>query len=127
MFVIKNTFEKIGGDAMLENLLGVDNPEGLFTDPRILNVDFHRSPDRSYGETFWWWESRETYDQWYAEWETIYTEFKRALATYYADVGIVHHEIFPETEDQDWTDPKYHTDPRINYLTDQITYEQIFE
>ena len=127
MYVIKNTFEKLDSDAMLENLLGVDNPEGLFTDDRILNVDFYRAPDRSYGETFWMWESKETYDQWYAEWKDVYEQFQKDLAVYHAEAGIKHVEIFPDTEDQDWTDPKYHTDSRIDYQSDLITYEQIFE
>jgi hypothetical protein len=127
MYIIKNTFERLDGDPMLENLLGVDNPEGLFTDVRILKVDFYRSPDRSYGETFWQWESKETYDQWYAEWKDIYEQFKKDLAAYHAEAGLQHLEIFPDTEDQDWADPKYHTDSRINYQTDLITYEKIFE
>lgn len=127
MYVIKNTFEKSDGDVMLENLLGVENPEGLFTDTRILNVDFYRNNDRSYGETFWWWESKNSYDEWYAQWKDIYEQFKSDLAEYHSSVGITHSEIFPETEDQDWSDPKYHTDSRIDYLTQQIAYEQIFE
>jgi hypothetical protein len=93
----------------------------------VSSVNFYRSSDRSYGETFWAWESKEIYDQWYAEWKDVYEQFKKDLAEYHASVNITHAEIFPDAEDQDWADPKYHTDTRINYQTDQLTYEQIFE
>lgn len=125
-YIVKNTYEKPGADVLLEHTLGpLETLNEIFADPRVLNIEWFRSDDRSYGESYMTWESKQSYDEWHAEYQTQHTQGQQQMEQYMQQMGIEFHRIYPDHEDQDWADNQY-LDPRIS-IHHLITYDQIFE
>lgn len=128
MYVVKNTYEKADGDVLLEHMLGpIENGNVIFADPRVLDIHYYRSPDRSYAESYIIWESQESYDSWNQDYEQQHLELQQQMDSYNQQMGISFQRIYPQQDGWDWAvDNNDNNDPRITPET-RITFPQIFE
>jgi hypothetical protein len=122
MYVVKQTYEKPGADVLLEHYLGpIELGSTIFADPRVLDILYYRSEDKSYAQIYIVWESKESYDSWHKDHETEHLELQRAMEEYMQTMGIEFHRLYPPEDDYAWASD----DPRI--LEEQrISYDQIF-
>lgn len=125
MYVVKNTYEKANADVLLEHMLGpIENGNAIFADPRVQEIQYYRSEDRSYAETYVMFESQESYNAWHQEHEQQHLALQEQMENYMQQMGITFQRLFPPGNGWNWAD--HHSEPRISPES-KITFEQIFE
>ena len=97
----------------------------IFKDPRVLSINWFRSNDRTYGQSYIAWESGESYNAWAEDHKELHEQGKQEIEAYMQAMGITFQRLYPPTEGCDWSDPEF-SHPLLNE-TNQISWEQIFE
>ena len=121
----RNIWQKTGADVLLEVYLGPIAVMGsIFSDPRVIGYELYRSPDRSYAELFFVWQSKQKYDEWNAFHGHIHIPGQITCDKYFEDMNLNFERIYPESDYQERNDPKFK--PYSGQL-DRITYEDIFK
>ena len=124
-YACKNIWQKTGADVLLEVYLGPIAVMGsIFSDPRVIGYELYRSPDRSYAELFFVWQSKQKYDEWNAFHGHVHIPGQITCDKYFEDMNLNFERIYPESDYQERNDPKFK--PYSGQL-DRITYEDIFK
>ena len=126
MYVVKNTYEKTDADVLLEYSLGPgETLSEIFKDPRVVAIDWFRSTDRTYGQSYIVWESEETYNAWAEDHNEAHEQGKQEIEAYMQAMGITFQRLYPPYKDCDWKEEEF-SHPKVT-LEHQISWEQIFE
>lgn len=124
-YACKNIWQKPGADVLLEVYLGPIAAMGsIFSDPRVIGYELYRSPDRSYAELFFVWQSKQKYDEWNEFHGHIHIPGQIVNDKYFGDMNLNFERIYPESDYQERNDPKFK--PYSGQL-DRISYEDIFK
>jgi hypothetical protein len=126
VWTVKYAYEHWNEDVLLLLHLGVsESVVNIVQDPRIINKLYLRSDDRTYAEIFVSWDSKKSYDEWYA----AYPEFSMHTAEvqrYMESFGISRARYDPPHEDYSWdTHPSVRPD-RMQFPKNVITHADIF-
>lgn len=99
-FIVKNILEKPQADVLLEHYLGpLGNVFDIFSDSKVLSVQYQRSDDKSYAEILMFWESEKTYHEWDKLYEIDHKEGKSRMEQYHKDMNIRFETHYPPYTD----------------------------
>lgn len=95
-YIVKNILEKPGADVLLEHYLGpIGDLFDIFSDDKLISVEFYRNHDRSYGEIIMSWESEKMYQDWDTLYEVIHREGRKRMEQYWLDMNIQYRTFYP--------------------------------
>jgi hypothetical protein len=123
---VKYAYEHWNEDVLL--LLHLGLPESqvkTFEDPRIIGKVYLRSQDRTYAEIFLLWESKKSYDEWYAD----YLDFlgiSAEVQQYMESFGVNRSFYEPEGEDYNWSFHASSRPDKVQFPQNVIVHQDIF-
>lgn len=123
-WTVRYVFKKLGGDPLFEYFSNMthSNSQG-FKSEALISIGIWRNLDRSIGQIFLNYQSKEIFDQWLLE-NNQEHEFIRLTSNNFArERGITILRQLPDSENQNWSDPQYLIDGVLGY--DRVTMEQI--
>jgi hypothetical protein len=95
-YTVKTILEKIDADVLLEHYLGpLGDLLDIFTDSKVIAVEYYRNDNRNYGEIIMSWESEKTYQDWDKSYELIHREGKTRMEQYWLDMNIQYRIFYP--------------------------------
>jgi hypothetical protein len=123
-WTIRNVFKKPGGDPLYEFFTTYPYTEKeLLKDPSIIDFGIWRNIDRSIGIIFQTWENEESFQNWKLTHNIEISSTKPEVVAWTAETGITILRQIPDSENQNWGDPKYIIEGTLGYH--RVTIEQI--
>ena len=123
-WTVRYVFKKLGGDPLFEYFSNMthSNSQG-FKSEALISIGIWRNLDRSIGQIFLNYQSKEIFDQWLLENDEENADIASNAARFARERGITILRQLPDSEDQNWADPQYLIDGVLGY--DRVTMEQI--
>jgi len=117
----RTVFKKPGGDPLFEFFTSYPHGnKSLLKDPRIISFGIWRNLDRSVGLVYLTWENEESFKQWKLDYDVEFNESGLEAKNWAAERGITILREQPESEYQNWADPKYLVDGMLGYHRAEI-------